>query len=165
MLYGEHSLLAPAQLRQVRKLLDPYDGVVERRLEALGHGVGQNHGDHHGQDVWDLTGQLKDDHRRGHGVCDCSGERRSTWNTHTRVKLPRKPRAVFPVYSISCTFFQINKQISGHNIKNEWINSINKNSNPFIWTIKYKLITDENIFHKQNNKNHNKCLIKERFTE
>lgn len=72
-------MVAHPQFRQVRKLLDAYDGVVEGRLERLGHGVGQDHSDHHRQDVGDLPRQFKDDDRRGHGVGDGPGQRRSTW--------------------------------------------------------------------------------------
>lgn len=67
-----------AQLRQIRKFLDPYDGVVQRRLERLGHGVGQDDCDHHRQDVGDLTGQLEHDDCCGYSVGDCSRQRRST---------------------------------------------------------------------------------------
>lgn len=67
-----------SQLRKVGQLLDADDGVVQRRLERLCHGVGQDHRDHHGQDVRDLTGQLEDDDRGGHGVCDGAGKCRST---------------------------------------------------------------------------------------
>lgn len=64
-------VVAPAQLGQVGQLLDPDDGVVEGRLQRLGHGVGQDHRYHHRQDVGDLTGQLKDDDGGG----DCVGDR------------------------------------------------------------------------------------------
>lgn len=71
--------MAHAQFGQIRKLLDTNDGVVERRLERLGHRVGQDHGDHHGQDVGDLTGQFEHNDRRGHGVGDGPRQSCSTW--------------------------------------------------------------------------------------
>ena len=39
--------MAHAQLRQIWKFLDADDGVVQRRLKRLGHGIGQDHSDHH----------------------------------------------------------------------------------------------------------------------
>lgn len=44
-------MMSHPQLRQIRELLDANDGVVQRWLERLGHGVGQDHSDHHRQDV------------------------------------------------------------------------------------------------------------------
>lgn len=44
-------VMSHPQLRQIRELLDPNDGVVQRWLERLGHGVGQDHSNHHRQDV------------------------------------------------------------------------------------------------------------------
>ena len=58
-------MVTPAQLGEVRQLLDPDDGVVEGGLQGLGHSVGQDHGYHHWQDVGDLASQLK--------YNDCSG--------------------------------------------------------------------------------------------
>lgn len=69
-------MVAPAQLGQVGQLLDPDDGVVEGRLQRLGHGVGQDHRYHHRQDVGDLTGQLEDDDGGGDRVGDRSGQGR-----------------------------------------------------------------------------------------
>lgn len=60
-------MVPPAQLWEVGQLLDPDDGVVQGGLQRLGHGVGQDHRDHHRQDVGDLTRQLEHD--------DCSGNR------------------------------------------------------------------------------------------
>lgn len=71
-------MVTPAQLRQVGQLLDPDDGVVEGGLERLGHGVGQDHRDHHGQDVGDLSGQLEHNDSGGNGVGDRSRQRRRT---------------------------------------------------------------------------------------
>ncbi|KAF3834162.1 hypothetical protein F7725_025366 [Dissostichus mawsoni] len=62
-----------AELRQVRQLLDLDDGVVQGGLQALGHHVGQDYCHHHGQDVGDLTCQLKADHCRGYRVSDSPG--------------------------------------------------------------------------------------------
>lgn len=70
--------MAHAQLRQIWKFLDADDGVVQRRLKRLGHGVGQDHSDHHRQDVGDLTSQLKHYDRCGYSVGDCSRQRCST---------------------------------------------------------------------------------------
>jgi len=72
-------VVAPAQLRQVGQLLDPDDGVVERRLQRLRHGVGKDHRDHHRQDVGDLAGQLEHDDRRGHRVGHRARQGRRTW--------------------------------------------------------------------------------------
>lgn len=73
---GWHSLVVPpAQLREVGQLLDADDAVVERGLEALGHGVGQDDGDHDGEDVRDLSRQLEDDDGRGHRVGDSARQR------------------------------------------------------------------------------------------
>lgn len=44
-------MMSHPQLRQIRELLDANDGVVQRWLERLGHSVGQDHSDHHRQDV------------------------------------------------------------------------------------------------------------------
>lgn len=44
-------MMSHPQLRQIRELLDANDGVVQRWLERLGYGVGQDHSDHHRQDV------------------------------------------------------------------------------------------------------------------
>lgn len=63
-------VVAPAQLREVGKLLDADDAVVEGGLEALGHGIGQDDSDHDRQDVRDLPCQLEDDDGRGHRVGD-----------------------------------------------------------------------------------------------
>lgn len=62
--------VSEGQLRQVRQLLDLDDGVVERRLQALCHHVGQDHSHHHGQDVRDLACELEADDRRRHRVRD-----------------------------------------------------------------------------------------------
>lgn len=72
-------VVTPAELRQVGQLLDPDDGVVEGRLQWLGHSVGQDHRDHHRQDVGDLTGQFKHDDGSGHRVGDRSGQGCGTW--------------------------------------------------------------------------------------
>lgn len=73
---GWHSLVVPpAQLGEVGQLLDADDAVVERGLEALGHGVGQDDGDHDGEDVRDLSRQLEDDDSRGHRVGDGARQR------------------------------------------------------------------------------------------
>lgn len=69
-------VVTPAELGQVGKLLDPDDGIVEGRLQWLGHSVGQDHRYHHGQDVGDLTGQFKDDDGSGDRVGDRSGQGR-----------------------------------------------------------------------------------------
>ncbi len=66
-------VVAPAELGQVRQFLNADDGVVDGRLKTLSDGVGQNHSDHDGQNVTDLTRQLKHDHGRGNRVCDRSG--------------------------------------------------------------------------------------------
>lgn len=71
--------MAHAQLRQIRKFLDADDGVVQRRLERLGHGVGQDHSYHHREDVGDLTSQLKHYNCCGYSVGDCSRQRCSTY--------------------------------------------------------------------------------------
>jgi len=63
-------VVAPAQLGEVGQLLDADDAVVERGLEALGHGIGQDDGNHDRQDVRNLPRQLEDDDSRGHGVGD-----------------------------------------------------------------------------------------------
>lgn len=47
--------MAHAQFRKIRKFLDADDGVIQGGLERLGHGVGQDHSNHDGQDVGDLT--------------------------------------------------------------------------------------------------------------
>lgn len=78
--------MAHAQFGQIRKLLDANDGVVQRRLERLGHRVGQDHSDHHRQDVGDLTGQFEHDDRRGHGVGDGSRQCCSTWRRKKKKK-------------------------------------------------------------------------------
>lgn len=67
------------QFRQVRQLLHLDDGVVERRLQALGHHVCEDDGHHHGQDVRDLTGQLEADYCSGNRVCDGSRHGCRTW--------------------------------------------------------------------------------------
>lgn len=72
-------MVTPAQLGQVGQLLDPDDGVVEGGLQGLGHGVGQDHRDHHREDVGDLAGQLEDDDGGGHGVGDRPGQGRRTY--------------------------------------------------------------------------------------
>lgn len=66
-------VVAPAELGQVRQLLDADNRVVDGRLKTLSDGVGENHSDHDGQNVTYLTGQLKHDHGCGNGVCDRSG--------------------------------------------------------------------------------------------
>lgn len=71
-------MMSHPQLRQIRELLDANDGVVQRWLERLGHGVGQDHSDHHRQDVWDLTGQLEHYDRCGYSVGDRSRQSSST---------------------------------------------------------------------------------------
>lgn len=71
-------VVAPAQLWQVGQLLDPDDGVVEGGLQGLGHGVGQDHRYHHGEDVGDLSGQLEDNDGGGNGVGDRPREGRRT---------------------------------------------------------------------------------------
>lgn len=72
-------MVAPAQLWEVGQLLNPDDGVVERRLQGLGHGVGQDHRDHHRQDVGDLARQLEHDDGRGNRVGDGSRQGRRTF--------------------------------------------------------------------------------------
>lgn len=72
-------MVTPAQLGQVGQLLDPDDGVVEGGLQGLGHGVGQDHRDHHREDVGDLAGQLEDDDGGGHGVGNRPGQGRRTY--------------------------------------------------------------------------------------
>lgn len=66
-------MVAPAELGQVRQFLNADYGVVDGRLKTLSDGVGENHSNHDGQNVTDLTRQLKHDHGRGNRVCDCSG--------------------------------------------------------------------------------------------
>ena len=83
--YGQHVLVVtPAQLGQVGQLLDPDDGVIEGGLQRLGHGVGQDHGDHHGKDVGDLSGQLEHDDSGGDGVGDRSRQGRRTYGRGER---------------------------------------------------------------------------------
>ena len=67
------------QLRQVGQLLHLDDGVVERRLQTLGHHVRKDDRHHHGQDVGDLTGQLEADYCSGNSMCDGSRHRCRTW--------------------------------------------------------------------------------------
>ena len=71
--------MSQGQLGEVGQLLHLDDGVVEGRLQALGHHVGQDDGHHHGQDVGDLARQLEADHRRGHGVGDRTRHGRRSW--------------------------------------------------------------------------------------
>ncbi|TNN51918.1 hypothetical protein EYF80_037889 [Liparis tanakae] len=61
------------QLRQVRQLLHLDDGVVERRLQALGHHVCEDDGHHHGQDVRDLTEEEEDDEDADVRMKPCRG--------------------------------------------------------------------------------------------
>lgn len=81
-------MVTPAQLRQVGQLLDPDDGVVEGGLERLGHGVGQDHRYHHGQNVGNLSGQLEHNDSGGNGVGDRSRQRRRTcgWGERGRME-------------------------------------------------------------------------------
>lgn len=73
--------MSKAKLWQVWQLFDLDDGVVQRGLQALGHHVGQDYCHHHGQDVGDLSCQLKADNSSGHRVsysssqccCSCQG--------------------------------------------------------------------------------------------
>lgn len=65
-------VVTPAQLWEVGQLFDPDDGVIEGGLQGLGHGIGQDHGYHHRQDVGDLASQLKHDDCSGNCVGDCS---------------------------------------------------------------------------------------------
>lgn len=76
-------MVTPAQLRQVGQLLDADDGVVEGGLQRLGHGVGQDHRDHHGKDVGDLAGQLEHNDGGGDGVGDRSRQGRRTYGRAT----------------------------------------------------------------------------------
>lgn len=71
-------VVSPAQLGEVGQLLDPDDGVIEGRLQRLGHGVGQDHRYHHRQDVRDLASQLEHDDCGGNCVRDCSRQGRRT---------------------------------------------------------------------------------------
>lgn len=71
-------VMAHAKFRQIRKFLDADDGVVQRWLEWLGHCVGQDHSNHHRQDVGNLTSQLKHYDCSGYSVGDCSRQRGST---------------------------------------------------------------------------------------
>lgn len=84
-------MVAHAQLGQVGQLLDANDGVVERGLQRLGHGVGQDYSDHHRQDVGDLTRQLEHDHGGGYGVGDCSRQRGCTYVGGEWIKGKKKP--------------------------------------------------------------------------
>lgn len=63
-------MVAPAQLREIGKLLDADDAVVEGGLEALGNSIGQDDSDHDREDVRDLPRQLEDDDGSGHRVGD-----------------------------------------------------------------------------------------------
>lgn len=69
---GTTPYVIPAQVRQVRQLLHLDDAVIETGLQTLGHHVGEDDGNHHGQDVGDLTRQLKADHCCGDSVAHCS---------------------------------------------------------------------------------------------
>ena len=78
-------VVSPAQLGKVRQLLDPDDGVIEGRLQGLGHGVGQDHRYHHRQDMGDLASQLEHDDRCGYRVGDCSWQGCRTFGWKGRV--------------------------------------------------------------------------------
>lgn len=67
------------QLRQVGQLLHLDDGVIEGRLQTLGHHVCEDDGHHHRQDVGDLTCQLEADYCRGNCVCDGSRHCGRSW--------------------------------------------------------------------------------------
>lgn len=71
--------MPPAQLWQVGQFLDADDAVVERGLQALGHGIGQDHCNHDWQNVRDLARQLEDDDCCGDRVCDSTREGSCTW--------------------------------------------------------------------------------------
>lgn len=92
---GQHVLVVtPAQLRQVGQLLDPDDRVIEGGLQRLGHGVGQDHRDHHGKDVGDLSGQLKHNDGGGNGVGNRARQGRRTYGRATeKVREDRSRRA------------------------------------------------------------------------
>lgn len=64
--------MIPAQIWQVGQLLHLDDAIIEAGLQTLGHHVGKNDSYHHGQDVGNLTCQLKADHRSGYSVAHCS---------------------------------------------------------------------------------------------
>lgn len=76
--------MSKAELGQVWELFDLDDGVIQGGLQPLGHHVGQDYRHHHGEDVRDLTGQLKADDRCGHsvshrssqGCCSCRAEQK-----------------------------------------------------------------------------------------
>lgn len=84
-------MVTPAQLRQVGQLLDPNDGVIEGGLQRLGNSVGQDHRDHHGKDVGDLSGQLEHNNGGGNGVGDCSRQGRRTYGRATEAVRERRP--------------------------------------------------------------------------
>lgn len=72
-------VVSPAQLWEVGQLFDPDDGVVEGGLQGLGHSVGQDHCNHHRQDVGYLASQLKHNDCGGNCVGDRSGQGRCTF--------------------------------------------------------------------------------------
>lgn len=71
--------VSKAELRQVGELFDLDDGVVQGGLQSLGHHVGQDYRHHHGEDVRDLTGQLKADDSCGHSVSHRSSQCCRSW--------------------------------------------------------------------------------------
>lgn len=104
---GQHVLVVtPAQHRQVGQLLDPDDGVIEGGLQRLGHGVGQDHRDHHGEDVGDLSGQLEHDDGGGNGVGDRSRQRRRTYGRATEEVREDPSRRAWEISGCSAHWLQ-----------------------------------------------------------